>query len=165
MPADRLDVLDRGDEAGEQLVRERAGLERMASRPHLVRAPLRREVGADGREPEMRAEELVRRAEEDVRLSSRDVDRPVRAVVHGVDPGERAGGVRELGDAPRVGQRSDRVRREREGDDARAVGELPLEVVVVERRVVGDLDEADLEAEIVRELEPGRRRCRRGRAS
>ena len=42
------------------------------------------------------------------------------------------------------------------GDDARALRELAFEVVEVERRVVVDVDEAHLEALVVRELEPGR---------
>ena len=41
-------------------------------------------------------------------------------------------------------------------DDACALGQLPLEIVVVDRRVVADLDEADLQPEVVRELEPRR---------
>ena len=69
----------------------------------------------------MRAEELVRRAEQDVDVERRDVDRPVRAEVHGVGPGERACTVRELDDAPRIGERADGVRRERERDDACAI--------------------------------------------
>ena len=54
------------------------------------------------------------------------------------------------------GERADRVRRDRERDDPRPLGELPLEVVVVEREVVVDLDEADDDAEVVGELEPRR---------
>ena len=86
----------------------------------------------------------------------RDVDRPVRPVVDGVGPRERAGVVRELDDAPDVRERADRVRRDRESDDARALAQLPLEVAEVERRVVVDVDEADLETLVVRQLEPGR---------
>ena len=62
----------------------------------------------------------------------------------------------ELDDALRVRRRAERVRGEREGDDAGAVRQLPLEVVEVERRVLVDLDEADAEVEVVRELEPRR---------
>ena len=51
------------------------------------------------REPEVRPEELVRRADEHVDVPRGDVDRPVRAVVDGVGPGERAGVVGELDDA------------------------------------------------------------------
>ena len=64
--------------------------------------------------------------------------------------------MRELDDAPRIGERADGVRREREGDHARPVGELPLEIVEVHGRVVVQLDEADLQVEVVRELEPRR---------
>ncbi len=134
-------------------MRERAGLVRMIGRPHLVRPA---ELDADEREPEMRPEELVGRAEEHVDAELDDVDRAVRAEVHGVGPRERAGVVRELDDPARVCQRADRVRRERERDDARPLGQLPLEVVEVERRVVVQLDEADLQVEVVCELEPRR---------
>ena len=45
--------------------------------------------------------------------------------------------------------------RRRVGDDACAVGQLSFEVVAIDRRVVGDVDETDLQPEVVRELEPG----------
>ena len=104
----------------------------------------------------MRAVELVRRAEQHVDAERGDVDRPVRRVVDGVGPGERAGRVRELDDPRDVGQRADRVRGEREGDDARPVGELPLEVVEVEPASSSTLGEADDQVEVARELEPRR---------
>ena len=104
----------------------------------------------------MRAEELVGRADEHVDAPVRDVDRPVRAVVDGVGPGQRARVVCELDDAPNVGERADCVGCDGERDDARAVGELPLEVVEIERRVVVDVDEADREVLVVGELEPRR---------
>ena len=107
-------------------------------------------------EPEVRAEELVRRADQHVHAERGDVDRPVRRVVDGVRPGERARLVRELGDAPRVDERADRVRRERERDDARPLRELRLQVVEVERRVVAQVGEPDDQLEVVRELQPGR---------
>ena len=62
----------------------------------------------------------------------------------------------QLDDAPHVRCRSDRVRRNREGHDPRPIGELPLQVVVVERELVRHLDEADDDSEVVRELEPRR---------
>ena len=52
--------------------------------------------------------------------------------------------------------RPDSVRGERKGYDAGAFGELPLEVVEVERRVVVDLDKVDAEIEVVGEFEPRR---------
>ena len=76
--------------------------------------------------------------------------------MHRVRPCERAGGVCELGDAGRVDERAGCIRREREGDDARAVAELSLEVVEVQRRVVVHLDELHGEPEVVCELEPRR---------
>ena len=70
----------------------------------------------------------------DVAVPRDDVDRAVRPVVDGVDPGERAGLVRELDDARGCRERADRVRGGREGDDARALGRaLRGEVVEVER--------------------------------
>ena len=92
---------------------------------------------------------------EHVGADGRHVDRAVRRVVHGVDPGERAGLVRELDDARGVDERADGVRGPREGDDARPRRELPCEVVVVERAVLLDLREADDDAEVALELEPG----------
>ena len=155
VPADRLDVLDRSDEAGQQLVRERARLEAVAERlvgrrPDLVRPPRLEQLRPAEREPEMRPEVLVRRADEDVDAPVRDVDRAVRAVVDGVGPGERAGVVCEFGDAADVGAGADGVGGNRERDDARAVREFPLEILEIERRVVLDLDEADDEALVVR---------------
>ena len=161
VPADRLDVLDRGDESGEQLVGEGAGLEAVperlvGGRAHLVRTPALEQLRASVRDAEVRAEELVRRADQHVDAPVRDVDRPVRPVVDGVGPGERAGVVRELDDPPDVRQRADRVRRDRERDDARALVQQPLQVVEVERRVVVDVDEVDGQTLVVRELEPRR---------
>ena len=113
------------------------------------------QLAARERDAQVRPEELVRRADQHVDAERGDVDRPVRRVVHGVRPGERAGLMRELGDPRRVGERADRVRGERERDDLRPLAELRREVVEVERRVLVDPDEADDEAEVVRELEPG----------
>ncbi len=161
VPADRVDVVDGGDESGQQLVREGPRLEarpeRLARRgSDLVRTPALEEVGAAVPEAEVGAEELVRRADEHVDAPLRDVDRPVRPVVDGVRPRQRAGAVRELDDLPDVRQRADRIRGDRERDDARAIGQLPLEVVEVERRVVADVDEAHLETAVVRQFEPRR---------
>ncbi len=106
--------------------------------------------------PEVRPEELVRRAEQDVRARGRDVDRPVRRVVDGVDPGERARLVRERGDPGHVADRPDGVRGPGERDDAGLVRELPLQVVEVERAVLADVHEADGEAAVLRHRQPGR---------
>jgi hypothetical protein len=104
----------------------------------------------------MRPAELVRRADQHVDADLGDVDRPVRRPVDGVDPGERAGLVRELGDLRDLGDRPDGVRGPRVGNDARAVAELPLEVVEVEGAVVADAGEADDEVAVAGKLEPGR---------
>ena len=161
LPAERLDVLDRGDEAGEELVLQRAVLEAAADglvrrRARLVRAQALEQLTLAERQPHVRAEELVRRAEEHVDVPAGDVDRAVRPVVDGVGPGERAGAVGELDDACHVGRRPDRVRGDRERDHLRALGELRLEVVQVERQVVVHAGEADDDAEVLRELEPRR---------
>jgi hypothetical protein len=104
----------------------------------------------------VRPEELVRRAEEHVDVPRRDVDRPVRPVVDGVAPRERAGTVRELDDPRDVRLRPDGVRRDREGDHARPLRELRLEVAEVEREVVVHAREADDDAEILGERQPRR---------
>ncbi len=114
------------------------------------------QLRATEREAQVRPEELVRRADEDVDAPLADVDRAVRAEVHGVRPRERTGAVRELRDPRHVRARADGVRGDREGDDARPVGQLPLEVVQVERRVVADVREPDDEVAVARELEPRR---------
>src|SRR5207247_5339818 len=50
-----------------------------------------------------------------------DVDRPVRRVVNGVDPGERAGLVRERGDLHDRWDGADGVRRPRKRDHPRSL--------------------------------------------
>ena len=161
VPAERVDVVDGCDEAREQLVLQRAQLEArpdrlVRRRSHLVRPPAREQVAFAEREPEMRAVELVRRAEEHVDVPGGGVDRAVRAVVDGVGPGERARRVGEVDDAAHIERRADRVRGDREGNDTRSIGELPLQVVVVEPHVIGHLDEADDDAEVVLQLQPRR---------
>ena len=108
------------------------------------------------RHPHVRAEELVRRAEEHVDVPAGDVDRAVRPVVDGVGPGERAHAVRQLDHSRDIGGRADSVRGDREGDHLRALGELRLQVVQVEREVLVHAGEADDDAEILGELEPRR---------
>ena len=161
VPAERLDVLDGRDEAGEQLVLLRPVLEAAADRlvrgrAHLVRPQALEEAVPAVREPEVRAEELVRRAEEDVDVPAGRVDRPVRPVVDGVGPRQRAGAVRELDDARHVRRRADRVRRDRERDHLRPLRQLGFEIVEVEREIVVHAGEADDDAEILGEREPGR---------
>ena len=104
----------------------------------------------------MRAAELVRRADQHVGADLAHVDRLVRRVVDGVDPGERAGVVRELAHPAGVHDRADRVGRPGERDHLGARPELALEVVEVERRVVVQLDVPDDQAGVVRELQPRR---------
>src|SRR5581483_12059661 len=94
LPAERLDVVDGGDEPGEQLVRRRAGLETLAGRldrrrPDLVRPPRLDQLTPAVGEAEVRPEVLVRRADQDVDAVRPDVDRSVRRVVNGVRPGDR----------------------------------------------------------------------------
>ena len=133
--------------AAERLVRRR---------PYLVRPPRGEQLSAREGDPEVGAEELVRRADEHVDAERGDVDRSVGRVVHGVGPRERACLVGELGDSLRFGEGADGVRGEREGDDFRPLSELAREVVHVERRVRVQSDETHDEAEVLRELEPGR---------
>src|SRR6266576_262508 len=70
-PADRVDVLDRCDEAREQLVRERPRLEPMpewlvGGGANLVRAPSFEQLRRSVREPQVRSVELVRLRRSDV---------------------------------------------------------------------------------------------------
>ena len=140
---------------------ERARLEAVAdglvrARAHLVRAPVLEHLALAEEEPEVWAEELVRRADEDVDARCRHIDRPVRRVVDGVDPGERACLVREVGDPPHVRDRADGVRGPRKRDDFRLLRDLRLEIVVVERAVLlAQVGIAHDEVEVVGELEPG----------
>src|SRR5436190_15921682 len=67
--ADGLDILDRRDEARQQLMRERAGLEArtrgpLGCRANLVRPPALEQLGPREGNPEMRPEELVVRVGE-----------------------------------------------------------------------------------------------------
>ena len=161
IPAELVQVLDCCDEPCEQLVCERSRLEARSDRlvgrrPHLVGPPRPQELLPAERKAEMRPEELVRRAEENVDAEGRDVDRPVRCVVHRVGPGKGTRLVREPDDPPRIRDRPDGVRGEREGDDTGALGQLLLEVVEVEGRVGVDFHEAHLKIEVVRELQPRR---------
>ena len=161
IPAERVDVVHGRDEAREELVRERAELEAVPDRlvgggADLVRPPGAEEVALAEREPEVRPEELVRRADEDVDVPGGDVDRPVRRVVDGVRPRERARLVRERDETGHVRRGPDGVRGHGERDDARALGQERREVVVVELELVGHARDADDDPEVVRELEPGR---------
>ena len=139
----------------------RAQLEAVANglvgrRPHLVGPPAPKQLLAAEREAHVRAEVLVRRADEHVAAPRRHVDRAVRAVVHGVDPRERARLVRELDDPADVGRGADGVRSRWERDDSRPRRALRREVVEVEREVVVHVDEADDDADVLGEREPRR---------
>ena len=160
-PADRLDVFDGRDETGEELERLRPRLEAMAERlvelrSHLVRPPCLGDLSPRVRDSQVRPEELVRRADEDVDSPGGDVGRDVRCGVNGVGPGERADAVRQLHDPRDVRQRADGVRSDREGDDAGARGKLCLQIGEIDVTFVRDVGEADLEAEVVGQLEPRR---------
>ena len=159
LPTDRVDVLDRCDEPRQQFVRERPGLEAMperlvGGRANLVRPPASEKRRFRVCEAQVRAVELVGRADQDVGSGRSNVDRSVGRVVDGVDPGERADFVRELGHPGHVYEGADRIRRPGKGDDARPVAELRGEVVEVERRVLTDVREADDQAQVVCQLQP-----------
>jgi hypothetical protein len=155
--ADRVEVIDRRVEPGEQLVRQRAGLETAAERasgrgPRLVRPPLLEHRCLAERDAKVRAAELVRRADQHIGADVADVDRLVRGVVHGVDPGQRADLVRERTHPLRVHERADRVRRPGERHYFRPRAELALQVGDVERGVVVQRDVPDQEVLVPCEL-------------
>ncbi len=141
-PPPRLaQVVDRGGGARHRLVRLRARLEAVAGRVLLRRADAVRrqrlgQVGADRRDAEVRAEELVGRAERHVEAGLARAEPPVRREMHAVRPRERAHPVRRGGDASRVRDRADRVRGERERHHARPLAHQLLERVQVERHVL-----------------------------
>ncbi len=140
---------------------ERPGLEAVSEGlvgggANLVRAPAPEQLRPRPGQAEVRPVELVRRADQHVDSGRCDVDRPVRRVVDGVDPRERAHLVGQGRHALDVHERPERVGRPREGDDARPFGEALREVVQVEPALRVDSDEPDREVEIVRQLEPGR---------
>jgi hypothetical protein len=76
--------------------------------------------------------------------------------VHGVDPRERAGLVRERRDARDVLHGPDGVRRPRESDHPRPIRQPAAEIVQVQRRVVPDVGELHAETQVVGEVEPRR---------
>ena len=105
----------------------------------------------------MRTEELVRRTEQDVGSDRRDVDRPVRSLMDGIDPRQRTGLVGQRADPSDVVDRSNGVRRPGKRDHTRAPAELALQVGQVERAVLRiEVDEPDPDVAIDGELEPGR---------
>jgi hypothetical protein len=160
--AEAAQVVDRRDGPRQRLERLRPGLEPVAGRvlarrTDAVGGPGLRKVAADRRDAEVRSEELVGRAQQDVDAELGAIRVAVRRVVHPVRPCERARVVRELRDAARVGDRPDRVRGQREGDDTRPVGEQRRQRVDVERRVgVVDRRALDDEAVILGDAQPRR---------
>ena len=104
----------------------------------------------------MRPAELVRGRDEDVAAERLHVGRHVRGVLHRVDPAERAGIVRELGDACDVDDRPDRVRRGDARDYPHALVEPVREIVVVETQVLSHVHPLDLEPAVRGELDPRR---------
>jgi len=158
---DRVEVVDGRVEPGEQLVRERAGLEAAPQRACgrgtcLVGPPLPDHLGPPAGHAEVRAAELVWRADQHVGADGADVDRLVRCVVDGVHPGERPGLVRELAQPAGVGHGADRVRRPGERDHLGARPELALQVGEVQRGVVVQCDVPDHQVPVVRDLQPRR---------
>ena len=105
----------------------------------------------------MRAEELVRRAEQDVDAERGDVDRPVRRVVHGVGPRERARAVRELDDAL-ARPATCRPRSTASGKATTRVRSVSFRSRSSRSRVVSSWisTKPTLQVEVVRELEPRR---------
>ena len=159
--ADRVQVADRRVESREQLIRLRAGLEAAPERTGgrracLVGPPALDHLGAPVGQAEMRAAELVWRAEQDVSADAAHVDRLVRRIVDGVNPGQRAGLAGEPAHPPGIHDRADGIGRPGKRDHLRARPELSLQILEIERRVVIQLDVPDDQAFVVRQLQPRR---------
>ena len=122
----------------------------------LLGAPGSGDLGTQVSNPEMRAAELVRRAKKDIAADVLDIDRLVRRVVDSVDPRERPDLACQAADPLGLGDRSGGVRGEGERDDARlARRQLPLEVVEIDREVIGGLDHVDGQSLVGCQLDPG----------
>ena len=85
----------------------------------------------------VRSEEFVSGADEKVAIERGHVDQAVRAVVYGVDVGERSGGVRQADDLFDGIDRADRVRSVADRDEFGFGIELRCEILDVERAVSG----------------------------
>ena len=124
----RGDQVDRGGDAGQQLVRQRAELEPLGhhvGRGQQLVGPQRLEQGGVRDErAAVRAEELVGRAHQEVRAHRGDVGCGVRGVVHGVDVDERADLVRPRGDGRDRGSGAEEVGGRGERHEARPRGDL-----------------------------------------
>ena len=126
VPPQRAEVVDRGDEAGEQLERRRAGLVAPADRDFGAGRTLygRHDSSSSRRpnaSPRCGPKNLYGEQSSTSAPSGRDVDRAVRRVVDGVDPGERPRLVRERGD-PRPRPARSRPRSRPTGTRRRASG-------------------------------------------
>ncbi len=111
---ERGEEVDGGAGADDALVVLRAGLEPLGGVGRrgleLGRVELLEERLAAPEDADVRAVELVGGAGEEVGAERGDVDEGVRGVVDGVHEHERAGGVGEIGGAPHVVDRAERVR-------------------------------------------------------
>jgi hypothetical protein len=159
--AKRVEVGDRRVEAGQQLIRQRAGGERPAQRgsrrrPGLVGPPVLRDGLAGVRHAQVRAAELVRGADQHVGVDSAHVDRLVRRVVHRIHPGQRASLVRQFAYPGGVHDGADRVGGPRERDHLRPRPELALQVLEIQCGVIKQTDVPDHEVLVVSQLQPGR---------
>ena len=103
----------------------------------------------------VRAEKFVGGADQKIAIERGDVDQAVRAVVDGVDVGERSGGVREADDFFYRIDGADRVGGVADGDEFRLRIDFRGEVGHVERAIfVVNLGPADGDAAIFCEREP-----------
>ena len=100
-PAEAGQVPDGGDPSGEALVVLRPGLERererVVGRPDLVRAQRGQHLAAPEQDPQVRAEDLVRRARDEIGADRTHVD---PSVLCEMDPVARDDGRRPLVDQP-----------------------------------------------------------------
>ena len=122
-PPEILEIADRGVHPRDVLVDLCAGLELVGRHVRNELLAKRRQavdrLAPAPRESHVRREDLVAGADEKVAVDRLDVDRAVRAEVHGVEKELRADAVRAPRDVGDVDETARRVRRDRAGDEPR----------------------------------------------
>ena len=95
----------------------------------------------------VRTEKFVCGARQKIAIERTDVNQSMRRIMHGIDVTQRSGLARQSHDFLDIVDRPDRVRRVSDRDQPRMAGDLPCQVVHVERAIGGvELRRADRDA-------------------